>query len=255
MKNRIKNYGRDFSSLDELLKDIQKRQKDLLESDELSLMAGLKGELKEGGDAILKALVYSKNSRRKPLCDLMPSLDDYLLMLKGFDEAIKKAKDPETVNSFKCLGYIFSIDVMSLAGGTRGFNDEQMKYREDFFKGIKTLPKDNVFRRTFVETYIDEEVFDRFYLEKEKEAGRYETDDEGENYTPEKALEWDAYFNDLCKEYGETEYKRIYSDPKDYYPTMTEKDRLYNKNENNFTRQALKQVESFQGDRENEKQD
>jgi len=130
-----------------------------------------------------------------------------------------------------------------------------MKYREDFFKGIKTLPKDNVFRRTFVETYIDEEVFDRFYLEKEKEAGRYETDDEGENYTPEKALEWDAYFNDLCKEYGETEYKRIYSDPKDYYPTMTEKDRLYNKNENNFTRQALKQVESFQGDRENEKQD
>ena len=255
MKNRIKDYGRDFSSLEELLKDIQERQKDLLDNDELSLMAGLKGELKEGGEAILKALMYDKKTRRKPLCELLPSLDDYLSMLRDFDEAIKTIKDPAVVNHFKCLEYIFSIDVMSLAGGTRNFNDGQMKYREGFFNGIKALPKDNIFRRAFIETYIDEEVFNRFYLKNEKETGRYGTDDEGENYTPEKALEWDAHFNDLCKEYGEAQYKRTYDDPTEFYPTMTEKDRLYSKNEANFTRQALKEVKSFQGDGENEKQD
>lgn len=253
MRNRLKDYGRDFSSLDELLKDIQKRQETLLDSDELSLTAGLKGELKEGGEAILKALIYDKQAKRKPLCELMPSLDNYLSMLRDFDGAIKTIKDPAVVNSFKCLEYIFTLDVMSLAGGTRGFSDEQMKYREDFFNKRNALPKDNIFRRAFIETYIDEEVFNRFYLEKEKEAGRYETDDEGENYTPEKALEWDAHYNDLCLEYGEAQYKRAYNDPTEFYPTMTEKDRLYNKNENNFTRQALKELEEITR-LENEKQ-
>ena len=78
MRNRLKDYGRDFSSLDELLKDIQNRQETLLTTDETSFIAGLKGGLKDGGEAILKALMYEKHSKRKPLCDYMPSLDDYL---------------------------------------------------------------------------------------------------------------------------------------------------------------------------------
>jgi len=120
-----------------------------------------------------------------------------------------------------------------------------MKYREDFFTRRDELPKDNVFRRAFVETYIDEEVYTRFYEEKEREAGRFDTDEEGENYTPEGARKWDAHYNALCDEYGETGYKRLYDDPSEYYTHISNEDKLSDKSDINFYKQALEEVNSF----------
>lgn len=232
--------------IDKILEGIIYAQTPLFKEDELELTAGL-SSLKEGGNAILKALMYKRTSRKKPLCDLLPPLNDYIDMLRGFDTAIKTITDPETKKSFKCLEYIFRIDVISLSSGTRDFTDEQMKYREDFFNKIDDLPKDNVFRRAFVEAYIDEQVYTRFYEEKEKEAGRFDTDEEGDNYTPEGAKEWDEHYNALCEEYGETEYKRLYDDPSEYYTHISSEAKLYYMNEDNFTQKALEEVNSFYG--------
>lgn len=99
--------------------------------------------------------------------------------------------------------------------GTRGYTDEQLKEYEDTFKRIKELPQDGVYRRRFVCVYIDEEVYNRFYMPKEKEAGRIDTDEEGDPYTIAGAKEWDDHFNALCEEYGFPEYKRNRTD--DYY--------------------------------------
>jgi hypothetical protein len=238
MKGRKKN-------IDEIIENARQEIEPLFNANELDLMAGLYNDLKEGGDVILKALMYAKQTRRKPLCNVMPSLDDYLTMLKDIDKAIGAITDTDAVKSFRCLKYVFCLDVMSLGGGTREFSDEQTSYREDFFNRRNDLPKDNIFRRAFVETYIDEEVYNRFYVEKEKEAGRYETEDEGEAYTPEGAKQWDKYFNDLCDEHNEPEYKRIYTDPTEFYPTLTKEDKLYEKAEESFIKQAHADILSF----------
>lgn len=84
------------------------------------------------------------------------------------------------------------------------YTDKDLKEMEDTFKRRDELPKDNAYRRDFVNQYIDSEVCNRFY-----------SDDYTLKYTPELGKAWDEHFNELCEEYNESEYKRNYTE-KDY---------------------------------------
>lgn len=81
------------------------------------------------------------------------------------------------------------------------YSDDKIKKMEETFKRRGELPKDNAYRRNFVRQYIDNEVYKRFY----SDANEVE-------YTAEKGKEWDAHYNDLCDEYGESELKRHFTD-------------------------------------------
>ena len=71
---------------------------------------------------------------------------------------------------------------------------------ERTFKRRNELPKDSLYRKEFVITYLDNQVYIRFFK------------DPDIKYTPEAGKEWDRHFNDLCEQYGEEHYKRSYSD-------------------------------------------
>ena len=81
------------------------------------------------------------------------------------------------------------------------YKDAELKQMEETFKRRGDLPKDNAYRRNFVKQYIDNEVYNRFY----SDANEVE-------YTAQKGKEWDKHYNDLCDEYGESEYKRHFTD-------------------------------------------
>ncbi len=253
MKNRVKQFAFNESIEDILLQANEQVRHcfNELGEDETELAKGLGGGLAEGGNEILRALIYRRTHGKKFLHKAMPPLEEYYDMLRSFGRAISEMKpDDKEVkrHCLTCLKTIFSCDVVFLAGETRDFSDEQMKYREDFFNMRNALPKNNVFREAFVVEYIDEEVYNRFYIPKEKELGRFDTDQEGEKYTPEGAKEWDKHFNDLCKEYGEEQYQRIYDDPREYYPYITAEDDLAYKHGSNFTEQVKAEIKVFMGD-------
>lgn len=258
MKNRVKTYGRDFSSLDDLLKDIQERQNTLLDNHDL-ILSELQGKpLTEDGADIVKIFTFMRYyiEHNKGIAKTLPPLDYLFEVLKIADRLSKKTPEDRD-NAFRkanpkltpfldmLFANIFTAEMGDFGGGTRGFSDEQMKYREDLFNRRNDLPKHNLYRRIFIEQYIDEEAYNRFYLDKEKEAGRYETEDEGENYTPEGARQWDDHFNALCKEYGEEDYIRNYSSPDEYYRNITPKDKLSSANYLNFTREILKDLKAL----------
>ena len=253
MKNRIKQFTFN-ESIEDILLQANEQVKHCfneLGEDETALAEGLNGGLKDGGNEVLRALVYRRTYGKQFLNKTMPPLEEYYAMLRSFGEAFSNMTADDTElkkNCLTCVKTTFCVDVSFLAGETRDFTDEQMKYREDFFNMRDALPKDNVFRKTFVTEYIDEEVYNRFYIPKEKELGRFDTDAEGEAYTPEGAKEWDKHFNDLCKEYGEEQYQRIYDDPREYYPYATPEDKLSDKNGSNFLEQVKAELKTFMGE-------
>jgi len=237
--------------IDQILKDLAEQDTRILESEEIKFYPKMERWHTEDGNKIVRALHFSNRyGKFIPLHKSKPPIDYLMETLTGFDEVCKKIEsspeeDEITVNSFFCVKCIFVCYVLDLAGGTRDFTDEERAYREEAYKAIKDLPKDNIFRKVFIETYLDEEVYIRFYEDKEKEAGRYDTDEEGENYTPEEAREWDAYYNQICEETDEAEYKRVYDDPSMFYKTVTAQDKLYDKHSLGIQRDFIKRVESF----------
>ena len=266
MRNRVKKYyGRNLKSIDDLLKDIEGRQEALLDNHDL-LLSELQGKtLNERGADTLKLLTFMRHyiTKDKSIIKDLPPLNNLIETLQALDRLQKTPpekdiiaeRDPKLARFLDTLlENIFKAEIAELGGATRGFLDEQMSYREEFFNRRNELPKGNACRRIFIEQYIDEEVFNRFYLEKEKEAGRYETENEGEAYTPEGAKQWDEYFNQLCDEYGEPEYKRIYDDPTEYYPTVTQKDKLYSMNYVNWANGIMKELETLEKGLNYEKQ-
>lgn len=219
--------------LDALLQQIKDTQKPLFDEDELKLEQGLTGRLTDTGHFIFKALMYQKKTNRRPTYIALTPLDEYIPMLRDFDSELFSQ---DTAPEIRALSYIFIVDVLCIAGRTQEFTDKQMRYREDLFNRRGELPKDNIFRRAFVEHYIDEEVYTRFYSEKK----------EDETYTPEGAKQWDALFNQLCEEYNEAEYKRLYDNPSEYYSDLPKETiKLYEKYEANFINKMFKDVNSF----------
>lgn len=93
------------------------------------------------------------------------------------------------------------------------YSKEQLKEMNETFKRRNELPQDNLYRRGFVRQYIDNAVYDRFYLDKNDLKA-----------TAEKCREWDGHYNALCEEYGEQEYKRNFNDA--YYKQFDGKDDL-----------------------------
>lgn len=248
MKNRVKNYGRNYSSLDDLLKDIQTRQEHLLDNaypfDEAKALCSRESD--ERIPDALKLMSFKKHyiDNHRSILETRPPLDKLFEVLQALDRLVNSKPDDTFHLVFKILYELqFEAELVELGNGTRNFSDEQMSYREELFNRRNELPKENTARRIFVECYIDEEVFNRFYLEKEKKAKRYETEDEGENFTPEGAKEWDAHFNDLCKEYDEETYKRKYTSPEAFYPNITRKDKLYSMFVDNWTVDQKKKIE------------
>lgn len=261
MRNRIKHYGQDITSVDELLEDIKKQHEDFFDDKDTHITDALslgKATLNERGADAIKLLVFMKHYlwKDKSLLHTRPEVGYLFEVLQAVDNLKRddenaKRKDP----LFELFVlHMFQILVGEIAGGTRGFTDEQMQYREDIFNRRNELPKDNDTRRAFVENYIDEEVFNRFYEEKEREAGRFDNDDEGENYTPAGAREWDAHFNDLCKEYGEEQYCISYEHPDEYYYNITPEDKLYSMHSDRWGREMMKAVKAFQKEHNIEEQ-
>ena len=123
-----------------------------------------------------------------------------------------------TMRMFQDLRGTFTPDLkkITMAEVEDGFESEEKLRRkfESLFENRKTLRSatvsDRLYRKFLISAYIDERVFDRFF----SEAGE-------ERYTPARAKEWDTRFNELCDEYGETGYKRNFSDEhyQDYEPS------------------------------------
>jgi len=219
MKNRVKNYyGRKITSLEGLLENIETTQKQLLSNDDLriseQILASYKNDI---GINAQRLLIFKRHYIDPKTFNItQPPIDYFFNILQDIiivNREVATDNAPQHIRHYAgLLELIFIVSIRDIAGFTRDFTDEQMKYREDFFNKRNGLPKDNKFRRAFVESYIDEEVYNRFYGEKEEEARRYDTEEEGELYTPEGAKEWDKHFNDLCDEYGEGGYKRHFTD-------------------------------------------
>jgi len=244
MKNRVKNYfGRKITSLDGLLENIEATQKQLLDTDDLKISEQILKSYKHDIGVNAQRLFIFKRHYIDPKTFTIknPPLDYFFEILQDIiivNEEIATENAPQNIRHYAgMLELIFILFIRDIAGFTRGFTDEQMKYREDFFNKRNDLPKNNKFRRLFVETYIDEEVYNRFYLEKDKE--------ERELYTPKGAKEGDKHFNDLCDEYGEPEYKRIYDDPKTYYKDVTNKNELCLKNYYQLNRDIAQTIPLF----------
>lgn len=240
----------DIQKFDELLQETKQRQMMLLRDDStitwLQNMGELKEEYKDAGDGIKvdseKFLIFGQHYPMGIFGDVIPPLDtllDFLSLLPRILKAIERYAPPEVKACQKILIFFFLYQMCDVAGWTIGTSENQKKYREDFFNRRNELPKNNIFRKIFVEGYIDKEVFgrfsqeicSRFYLEKEKETGQSNAGGlaYAPTYTPEGAKDWDERFNRLCDEYGEAQYKRIYDDPKNYYSHITVDDRLSRK--------------------------
>lgn len=156
---------------------------------------------------------------KKPITSNRPDIDGLFRFFRlaskfisGEEHYEGKPKDGVTAMKLRLILVLMLIDARDAVANTRGFDEEQMQYGKSLFDRRDELPKDNVFRRAIVEAFIDEEVYNRFYIEREKGEGRYNTDKEGGEYTPEGAREWDEHFNALCEEYGEKQYKRNFDD-------------------------------------------
>lgn len=216
MKNRLKT--KEFSELMSKIKDKEKELFDRADHFRIDTF-GLTSEyytdgktgaspLSEKQETCLEMMTWNRHKR--PIKDKLPDIDGLFYFCKLASPYLTGEKELEA--PIKLLFQSFKLDLFEAIGNTRGFSDEQMKYGKELFDRRNELPKENIFRKTIVTAYIDEEVYNRFYLEREKEAGRYETKEEGGEYTPEGAKEWDGHFNTLCDEYGEGEYKRFFDD-------------------------------------------
>ncbi len=82
------------------------------------------------------------------------------------------------------------------------YSDEELKQAEEVFQNRNSI-KESLYRRDFIEDYIDNQVYERFFSDNETP------------YTPELGQAWDTRFNELCDEYQEQEYKRAFTE-KDY---------------------------------------
>ena len=237
MKNRLDNSTgrRKIENLDELLKDITSKQESILDDEDMKISEHFNLPISsDKSDAINDFQTIGVFKRHYlPMIKKRPTVDKVIALvtaLDGLSEALKKDNAHQDLSAhLDILKAGLVLEMYEIAGGTRGFTDEQMAYREDLFNGLKALKTGDIFRRAYIETYIDEEVYNRFYLEKEKEAGRFDTENEGEKYTPAGAREWDGYYNALCQEYDTIEYRRDYTSPEEYYKDLRPEDGLYEK--------------------------
>ena len=162
--------------------------------------------------------LHAFKDTKKPITSTRPAIDGLFRFFRlaskfvSGEELHYEGEQKDGVTVIRLLLSIILIDARDAVANTRGFSDEQTAYAESLFERRDELPKDNIFRRAIVEGYIDERVYDRFYLEEEIKAGRHGTDAEGGAYSPEKAKQWDEHFNALCDEYDEKQYKRAFDD-------------------------------------------
>lgn len=96
------------------------------------------------------------------------------------------------------------IGIAEIEDGFESDDALRVKF-ESVFENRKGLPQatlsETLYRKFLVSAFIDEQVFKRYFHEIENEV-----------YTPARAKEWDARFNELCDAYGEAGYKRNFSD-------------------------------------------
>lgn len=190
----------------------------------------------ESPQADLTEIIMFGKRYPEPIEDL-PPINALISVIHALQAVLEDKETPVIVKDM--FSVIYGITASEIGGKTRDFTEKQMNWRESLFVRRDDLPRESIFRRNFVEAYIDEEVYNRFYLNKAKEAGTYGTEEEEESYSPEKAKEWDNYFNQLCREYGEEQYIRAYNSPEEYYKAVKPTDRLTNKNEIKFIREAI----------------
>ena len=133
------------------------------------------------GEALLDEILSLKDDAIKPL------------IIKHLLQSLRMILTKKDRLNFKG----FDIDYDAI--GT--YTDKQLKEMKETFNGRKDLPKDSPYRRYFVTAYLDNEVYNRFYSDKNDLK-----------YTAELGKEWDGHFNDLCDEFNEKEYKRAFTD-------------------------------------------
>jgi len=255
----------DKPNLDQLLEDIKQGQKKLLSNDDMAISTlqspdNLKEEFNVLGDEFrvdyIKFMIFERHYPDS-LKDLAPleKLFDVLTSVQRMSRALERHELPEIKKfvKFSTLRLAFRLRIIVMVYMAKGYGENWKKYMEDFFGRRNELPKDNVFRKIFVEEYIDDavhtrfwkEIYARFSLEKTKESELFKA--RGllytPTYTPDGAKDWDARFNRLCDEYNEEQYKKVYNDPKDYYTRITCKDSLHGKSWLQWTSGLLDEIE------------
>jgi hypothetical protein len=244
-------HDRTNLDFEKMLRTIQQKQDALLDHINLDdKIAHFQTSVNQGNKPdYIKVLIFAKHylyQSDKMLIETRPPVKYLFEVL----ESVQRIVTPEPADSAEDLAFkqfeicFYEAFLFALGEVCGDYTDEEMSYREEVFTQRNALPKSNVFRKVFVEAYLDEEVYFRHYSERKTET---EGEDAGEKYTPEGAKEWDCYFNDLCLEYGEEEYQRTYSTPEEVYPDVGPEEKLYNKRVIQFTSELIRSQKAFFG--------
>jgi len=94
----------------------------------------------------------------------------------------------------------------------------------------------------------DDDINDLLVCEELREVAEHieqMTDEERADCLHDLNREWDAHFNDLCKEYGEEQYCISYEHPDEYYYNITPEDKLYCMHLDRWGRETKKLIDAF----------
>lgn len=152
----------------------------------------------EWGDASGIGSILWNTDGGTPAIELGKALIDALQDVEHYDfkaEAIESVLSAMAYFTEKINGRFTQSDFEC------GLEPREYEGIKKVFEGRDAMPKGDAYRKALSTAFLDGEVYDRFFPESENEA-----------YTPARAKEWDARFNELCDEYGEADYKRDFSD-------------------------------------------
>lgn len=202
MRNRIKNYGKNFKNLEGLLKDINKTQDIILSDADVLISEKQNKVLPPWAINYQKILIYERHN--KDILEKFTSSEDVTALIEALNTVGEILKDLETPEDIKALlTYFFRLRLIVLSR-----QQKENAFIKELFDRRNEAPRDNPLRQLFLHEYIHDKVYFRFYEQRYKEMeARGEDPEDYEDNTPEGLeranKEWKEHFNELCREYGE----------------------------------------------------
>ena len=165
------------SDIDNLLENIEQGIEELLSSkdlgiSELQAVPRLKDECKHLGDMfLLDSTRLTVFNRRYPKAAIdMPPLDTLFEVLKSV-QRLERCSPPEIRLNIK-LSVLRLLYSMRFLGSRRPSDGKWARYQQAFSERINELPKDNIFRKSFVDNTYGAEIEKRLISEVKAEIDK-----------------------------------------------------------------------------------
>jgi hypothetical protein len=217
MTNRIKTYTANITSLEDLLKDINRKHNNILgedlftEGDILTIRP-----LPSWATDIKQILLYERHA--KDIGEEFTSSEDVTALINVLNTINRLLQDPEAPNDVKALtqyGFSSRLRVIAL----KGFDN---KYTAELFNRRNEIEKPNPLRNTFITEFINWEKYRRYdepilSIMNEDELEKYDEDYAklSEEEKEKQRQEDNARRKSLYEEYGEGDLL-TWKDSRDY---------------------------------------